>query len=76
MSDNTKLDLSEFIKPKMRVKWYHENQELFDEVVTETIENNYPVLYVAEYLVTQGCPFALKTIQKHVKEAITQRLSQ
>lgn len=75
MSENTKKSMADFMAPKMRTKWYVDNDELFSQVIDETIENDYPILYVAEYLVEQGCPFALKTIQKHVKEEITRRLS-
>lgn len=75
MSENTTKSLEDFMAPKLRSKWYVDNESLFNQVINETIEKDYPILYVAEYLVEQGCPFALKTVQKHVKEEITRRLS-
>ncbi|ADD94623.1 hypothetical protein [uncultured phage MedDCM-OCT-S08-C495] len=59
---------------KVRNKWYRDNEELFNETITQTIEKDYPVLYVAEFLQQQGNPFALKTIQKHIKDEIIRRL--
>jgi hypothetical protein len=75
MSAEIQKHLEEFVSPKLRKKWYSDNWDLFDTVINEIMAKDYPILYVAEYLVSQGNPFALKTIQKHVKEEITRRLS-
>tara|TARA_R100000742_G_C4179360_1_gene15012 strand:+ start:185 stop:415 length:231 start_codon:yes stop_codon:yes gene_type:complete len=75
MSQEIQKNLEEFVSPKLRKKWYVDNWDLFDTVIEEIMAKDYPILYVAEYLVSQGNPFALKTIQKHVKEEITRRLS-
>ena len=76
MSEEIQKNLEEFVSPKLRSKWYVDNWSLFDTVIEEFMAKDYPILYVAEYLVSQGNPFALKTVQKHVKEEITRRLSQ
>tara|TARA_B100000029_G_C17488917_1_gene928346 strand:- start:467 stop:697 length:231 start_codon:yes stop_codon:yes gene_type:complete len=76
MSQEIQKNLEEFISPKLKSKWYVDNWDLFDTVIEEIMAKDYPILYVAEYLVSQGNPFALKTVQKHVKEEITRRLSQ
>ena len=75
MSEEIQKNLEEYISPRMRSKWYADNWSLFDTVIEEIMAKDYPILYVAEYLVSQGNPFALKTIQKHVREEITRRLS-
>jgi hypothetical protein len=69
-----KSNLTDFMEGKIRRKWYVDNQELFEDVVNQTLQNDYPILYVAEYLQQQGNPFALKTIQKHIKDEILRRL--